>query len=200
MHAVRINRSQTRIATGGESPCDIAVYSLPELRPMTIGERAHSDWLFDLQWIDDQLAVSGSRDGSLAVWKFEERPDDAQPCSHVPWVHMLRNNNVSPGQTGAGVGAGAMWSYPTTRPIKTVRLGEHFDRVRTLVFSERNCSFTCASLSSHMCVIDAATMQRVNCCWTLFIIIMDLLLFPAWPDKSARRESIFRDRLHVSQQ
>uniref|UniRef100_A0A914XDF3 DDB1- and CUL4-associated factor 12 beta-propeller domain-containing protein n=2 Tax=Plectus sambesii TaxID=2011161 RepID=A0A914XDF3_9BILA len=156
IHAIRINPSGTRMATGGECPSDVAVYSLPDLQPVTIGETGHSDWMFDLQWLDDEFAVSGSRDGSIALWRFEEQTDDAKPCSHVPWVRMAKSAHTSWNVYGPH----HSWNYPTTRPITTRRLGHQFDRVRTLVFSQQSRAITCASLSSHMCVIDSATFQK----------------------------------------
>lgn len=106
---------------------------------------------------DDEFAVSGSRDGSVALWRFQDQPDDAQPCSHVPWVRMPTSAHTAWNVYGPN----HSWNYPTTRPITTRRLGQQFDRVRTLVFSQRSRSITCASLSSHMCVVDSETFQKV---------------------------------------
>ncbi len=33
---------------------------------------AHGDWIFDITWIDDQFVVSGSRDGSIALWRITD--------------------------------------------------------------------------------------------------------------------------------
>ena len=35
-------------------------------------QAAHKDWIFDLTWLDDQFVVSGSRDGSLALWRVTD--------------------------------------------------------------------------------------------------------------------------------
>lgn len=72
IHSCQINPSRTLLATGARHSADIAIYRLPTLDPICIGENAHRDWVFDMCWLDDQFLVSGSRDTKLALWRINE--------------------------------------------------------------------------------------------------------------------------------
>ncbi|VDP02108.1 unnamed protein product [Soboliphyme baturini] len=60
IHAIRMNPSETLLATGAENPADVAVYRLPSFEPVTVGETGHCDWLFDMRWLDDEFLISGT--------------------------------------------------------------------------------------------------------------------------------------------
>lgn len=54
------------------------------MSPLVVFQRAHGDWIFDLTWIDDQFVVSGSRDGSLALWRVTEEMIEEVTQADVP--------------------------------------------------------------------------------------------------------------------
>ncbi|VVC42715.1 Hypothetical protein CINCED_3A005471 [Cinara cedri] len=79
IHSIKINPSKTLLATGAYSSNEIAVYRLPTLDPIVLAEGAHKDRIFDIEWLDTEFFVSGSRDTELALWQvhddYEERYD-----------------------------------------------------------------------------------------------------------------------------
>ena len=48
---------------------------------ITYLQGAHGDWIFDMCWLDDQFLVSGSRDGTLALWRITD--DIVEQVSNV---------------------------------------------------------------------------------------------------------------------
>ena len=47
-------------------------------------QNAHSDWIFDLTWLDDQFLVSGSRDGTVALWRITDELIEQVISSDIP--------------------------------------------------------------------------------------------------------------------
>lgn len=72
INAIEINPSRTLLATTARHSADIAVYRLPTLDPVYIGEYCHRDWVMDMCWLDDQFLVSGSKDAKMALWRINE--------------------------------------------------------------------------------------------------------------------------------
>lgn len=82
INAIEINPSRTLLATTARHSSDIAIYRLPTLDPIYIGEQCHRDWIMDMCWLDDQFLVSGSKDAKMALWRINEDKIDApDKCS-----------------------------------------------------------------------------------------------------------------------
>ena len=119
-HAVAMNASRTRMATGAANPADAAVFSLPDVRPTAL-LTGHTDWVFGLDWVTDNLLASGSRDGIVKLWTVPDEP-------------------AGYGRGSSGYGrdddAAAAPSYAQISSDPNDTLVFHYDKVRDLKWCE----------------------------------------------------------------
>ncbi|XP_058057838.1 DDB1- and CUL4-associated factor 12 homolog isoform X1 [Anopheles bellator] len=114
IHACQINPSHSLLATGARHSADIAIYRLPTLDPLCIGENAHTDWVFDMCWLDDQFLVSGSRDTKLALWRVNEDLMD------FPETKGCADNNITSSASSTSGASSSSTSSTTTSSTSNV--------------------------------------------------------------------------------
>eukprot|EP00026_Physarum_polycephalum_P009548 Phypoly_transcript_09676.p1 GENE.Phypoly_transcript_09676~~Phypoly_transcript_09676.p1 ORF type:complete len:390 (+),score=37.57 Phypoly_transcript_09676:137-1306(+) len=79
IHDIDVNLSQSLIATGGNSPLDIAIFSRDSMMPTCI-LKGHDDWVFGSKFVDDNILVSASRDSTVSMWRVpHETPRESEP-------------------------------------------------------------------------------------------------------------------------
>eukprot|EP00270_Netrium_digitus_P010863 TRINITY_DN3393_c0_g1_i1.p1 TRINITY_DN3393_c0_g1~~TRINITY_DN3393_c0_g1_i1.p1 ORF type:complete len:381 (+),score=20.54 TRINITY_DN3393_c0_g1_i1:161-1303(+) len=96
IHSIAINYSHSLLATGGQNPNDIAIFSLPAFEPVAILSK-HQDWMFAAAWVTDSILVTGSRDKTVKLWNvkgdsFVNTQPLVERTDHLEKVRDLKYN------------------------------------------------------------------------------------------------------------
>jgi len=157
IHAVAINASRTRMATGAANPADAAVFSLPDVRPTAL-LTGHADWVFGLDWVTDNLLASGSRDGTVKLWTVPDEPGGYGRGSYTGVGHDDDRYDDRYGDPHA----------QRTRPYAQMSsdpndaLVFHYDKVRDLKWCERIKRLASVSTDGRVCFSDVERVAVVE--------------------------------------
>ena len=160
--SIAINPSHSLLATGGLEPNDLALYSLPELSPCGLGEGYHSDWLFDIAWIDDALLLTGGRDGRISLWKVPDTIVDP-PVEEEPVPKQRRRLS--------SVGSKISKLVPPIKPLTSVNINTEPDdlfessqnnRVRAIAVNNGRLQFAALTLECNLALFDINHLKMLR--------------------------------------
>lgn len=86
----------TELAVAFADPPALLIYSLPnfDLLSVTSKEESHQDAIFSVQWVDGQTLLTGSRDGSLKLWRFNADGICCIWSTHKDYSKRVRDTKI----------------------------------------------------------------------------------------------------------
>ncbi|ORZ34794.1 WD40-repeat-containing domain protein [Catenaria anguillulae PL171] len=90
IHSIAVNPSKTRMAVGSGKPYEVVVYSLPEMVPVCL-MTGHSDLVFSLTFVSDDVLVTASRDTTVGIFSLRSDPSEylETECGVLPVIRPM---------------------------------------------------------------------------------------------------------------
>ena len=179
IHSIVTNPSKSLLCTNGVNNCDIAIYKLPTVDPFCIGECAHTDFIFDTCWLDDQFLISISRDNSLALWKIDDYLENNATYwqNRISEDKMYRNSEPFENSFTEDTGNyrklstdleddsyyGCVENLMSVNRIKPLvkKSCKSSDRLRALVFNNKSEEAAVLSFDASLHIFDVVTLKQV---------------------------------------
>ncbi|TPX32075.1 hypothetical protein SmJEL517_g04738 [Synchytrium microbalum] len=144
IHAIAINPSKTLLAVGSGNPtAAIDVYQLPSFTPL-VTLLGHSDMVFSVAWVSDNVLISGSRDMSVKSWTIPLESIYGPP----PTITFAPN-----GQT-------ILPFFPVIHP--TLSRKEHRGKVRDLKHNPQQNQAATLSTDGFVKIWDASVLTPIS--------------------------------------
>lgn len=141
VYAVEINPSRTLMATVGLAGRDVAIYRLPNLEPVCLGHKSHTDGILDLCWLDDDFVVSGGMDRQMALWRIDDHPYRSMSGTVLDDHHGLP-------------------PLPAVEPLK-IKKCVGADKVRAVIFNQQKCEIITLSTNAFIHVWDPERFHQI---------------------------------------
>lgn len=143
VYAIEVNPSRTLLATVGQLGRDPAIYRLPKLDPLCLGNKSHKNNILCLCWLDDDFIVSGGIDGKMAIWRMDDFP-------RKPSILNSLNENDEDNDL-----------LPAITPLR-IKICLAADKVRSIVYNNRDSKIIALSSDSNLHFWDPSSFAQLK--------------------------------------